>query len=380
MKFILFVILLLGLSSSLISQCVDNGNQWAKSWTSCQSAPNPNPLRGDSHWILYEFAESHFIDSSHIWNANRNGESGSGIQNIVVDYSTDGSTWTELGAYTIPRAPETATYQGIAGPDFGSTFIEKILITVVSTHESGPCASIGEMLFAVDASKCHGDIDQCGICNGPGPATWYLDADGDGLGTAADQLVDCQQPFGYVDNDNDICDGGELGWAEISPLFDNSCKGCHIDASAGGLSLSTYESFILGGLNCGPDIVTGQTLVSVITIREYDGCNDPISIPPMNERSSSPLSEIQIDQIQRWVDGGAPEFCTDFCLENDIIDEAFDQGSIAYFKASHDISSSASIDTMTLITFDAGDAINISEGFNVLRGGQFIGRIGGCEE
>lgn len=33
--------------------------------------------------------------------------------------------------------------------------------------------------------------------------TWYADMDEDGLGDAADALVDCEQPDGYVDNPDD---------------------------------------------------------------------------------------------------------------------------------------------------------------------------------
>ncbi len=57
---------------------------------------------------------------------------------------------------------------------------------------------------------CVGALDQCGVCNGAGPTTWCLDADGDGLGISTATIVDCDQPMGYVDNctdDNDNCIG-----------------------------------------------------------------------------------------------------------------------------------------------------------------------------
>lgn len=61
------------------------------------------------------------------------------------------------------------------------------------------------------------------------PTTWYLDADGDGAGNPAISIVDCIQPTGYVNNDND-CDDTN---ATINPCaienrtdgIDNNCNG-----------------------------------------------------------------------------------------------------------------------------------------------------------
>jgi hypothetical protein len=63
--------------------------------------------------------------------------------------------------------------------------------------------------------SCGGTRDVCDVCNGPGipqgqcncqgglPATWYGDADGDGLGDPSVTLSSCTQPSGYVANAND---------------------------------------------------------------------------------------------------------------------------------------------------------------------------------
>ncbi len=58
--------------------------------------------------------------------------------------------------------------------------------------------------------ECDGVLDECGVCNGLGPSTWYQDADGDGLGNFNASITACLQPLGYVDNGNDLndeCDG-----------------------------------------------------------------------------------------------------------------------------------------------------------------------------
>lgn len=378
MKNLLIIALIMIGSHAAMTQCMDDTNQWAKSWTSCQKSANPNPLRGDSHWILYDFIENHNIDSSHIWNANRVGESAMGINEIIVDYSLDGDSWLELGTFTVPRAPETATYSGVAGPDFGGRFIKKILITVVSSHADPSCVSIGEMLFAIDSGACHGEIDVCGICNGPGERTWYIDEDGDGKGSMAQMMQACEQPFGYVDNADDECDQGQLGWQDVYPLFERSCTGCHINASAGGLNLGSYSLFAQGGNSCGAMLRSGTNLVSVITVNGYQGCGTAISIPAMNSRTGQPLSNEELALLQSWIDGGSPESCVDYCRDATIVSGEVLTGDITYEQVKNTLSSDAIINDSTKVTYDAGQGVELHEGFSVLRGALFIVKMDGC--
>ncbi len=312
-KYILFIISIFT-TSLLFAQCVDNGNYWNQSWVSCTTNPNPNPVRGNSHWLLYEFHESQYIDDSYVWNANRTGESGWGAQNVVVDYSVDGTTWIELGQYTFPQAPETSTYAGFVGPDFGGVQLQKILITVLNTHGSGSCASIAEMQFKIDQTACYGTIDACGICNGGGEATWYLDADNDGFGDINNTITSCTQPLGYVANDTDACDNGYLGWSEMSTLFaNNGCSNaCHGGGASGGLDLRSYASTALGGNLCGTSLLTGTKFVDIITVSGHNACGTPMPIPSMNDRTGGQFDAQELAQLQAWIDGGAPELCTNY--------------------------------------------------------------------
>ncbi len=312
--FIIILTLLVGLWNETVqAQCTDNGNYWEESWVSCQTSMNPNPIRGNTHWILYEFNENQYIDSSYVWNANRTGESGWGAKDVVIDYSEDGTTWMQLGNYTFPQAPETSNYTGFQGPEFGNIYIKKILVTILSTYDNTGCASIAEMQFKVDPTACYGVLDICGICDGPGEITWYIDVDGDGFGDASSSVTECIQPAGYVSDNSDLCDDGALGWSDIGPLFVNSgCTNCHGGAS--GLDLSTYASFAMGGNRCGPGILTGTTLVDIITIDDYDGCGSTLFAPAMNGRTNIPLDAAELERIQTWINGGAPENCADFDL------------------------------------------------------------------
>ena len=313
--YILLLLCTFWVTISLNAQCIDNGNYWDKSWTSCQSSPNPNTIRGNSYWAMFEFHENQGIAGSYVWNANRTGESGWGAKDVIIDYSTDGTTWVQLGTYVFPQATESMTYMGFQGPDFGSISVKKILVTILTTYDGTGCASLAEMRFETDSDVCTGVVDACGVCDGSGEMTWYIDIDGDGLGDATDVIMDCNQPIGYVANDHDECDNGALGWGEVATLFNNSgCTGCHGGAS--GLNLESYAGITAAGNKCGTNILTGTTLIDIITIPDYDACGSIISAPPMNDRVSTPLTDDELDKIQAWIDGGAPEACTDYVFQD----------------------------------------------------------------
>ncbi len=305
------------------AQCEDNGNYWNDSWVSCAVSQNPNAIRGNSHWILYEFHETQYVDSTHIWNANRSGESGWGAKEVIIDYSSDGLTWTELGAYTFAMADESETYAGFPGPDFEGAEVQKILITILNTHDGGDCASIAEIQIGVDENACFGILDECGVCDGPGELIWYLDADSDGLGDENNSVSACEQPDGYVSNMDDRCDNGAIGWEEIESLFsDNGCNGCHGAGAAGGIDLRNYNTVILGGNTCGTNLISGTTFVDVIVVSGYDGCGVSFG-PSMNDRASGEFDADELEMLQNWINGGAPELCEDFIFMIDADGDGF---------------------------------------------------------
>jgi hypothetical protein len=74
-----------------------------------------------------------------------------------------------------------------------------------------------EVCDAVD-NDCDTLVDSLDPSN-IGTATWYDDDDGDGFGDATDSLVQCDQPVGYVANDDD-CDDAD---ATINPNTIEEC-------------------------------------------------------------------------------------------------------------------------------------------------------------
>ena len=131
------------------SQCDEN--VWNDSWMSCTVSSNPNTMRGESHWLLYEFDEPKRIDEIHIWNANKAGESTIGVKDATIDYSVDGSTWIELGNYEFPKANESDDYLGFDGPSLEGQAVRQILFTFQTNYASADnnCMSIAEVRFEV---------------------------------------------------------------------------------------------------------------------------------------------------------------------------------------------------------------------------------------
>jgi hypothetical protein len=85
--------------------------------------------------------------------------------------------------------------------------------------DANPSAT--ELCDSID-NDCDGDVDE------DGRTPWYRDADADGFGDAADSVLQCGAPEGYVGNDDD-CDDSRLTSSPISPELcnglDDNCNG-----------------------------------------------------------------------------------------------------------------------------------------------------------
>ncbi len=128
----------------------EHSNYEGDAWLSCNESNSPNPARGMSHWIEYDFGGVYLMDNSQIWNYNANGATQMGFQTVAVDYSLDGITWTELGVFNWSQASGLTSYQGFTMPDFNGIAARYVLFTALNNFEGSDCLGISEINFTVN--------------------------------------------------------------------------------------------------------------------------------------------------------------------------------------------------------------------------------------
>ncbi len=150
MKTISILIISLFFVAKANGQCYPDrhNTNWYDGWMSCNTATNPNNLRPDSHWIKYDLGSPYFLSTLHYWNNNDPENLDRGLQEVVIDYSMDGFTWTELGAYTFAQGSGRSVYEGEIGPDFGGIEAQYVLITALSNYGAS-CYGLSEIRIDV---------------------------------------------------------------------------------------------------------------------------------------------------------------------------------------------------------------------------------------
>lgn len=147
-KYILHIsiILLYFLPGSIEAQCFEDRHNttWFDGWISCAEKVSPNPARPSGHWIMYDFDQVYTLFEMRVWNMNAPDHLDYGLQDVVIDLSDDGETWTEFGEHSFPQAPGSSRYEGDVPVDFDSANARFVLISALSNH-GGSCYGLSEV-------------------------------------------------------------------------------------------------------------------------------------------------------------------------------------------------------------------------------------------
>lgn len=117
----LYILIISFFSTPFISaQCYPDrhSTNWFDGWVSCKKSPNPIASYGETHWIMYDLGYDYVLNETKFWNANEPKNLNYGINDFSIDYSLDGITWTNLGAFNLEQASGLSTYEGNEGPRF----------------------------------------------------------------------------------------------------------------------------------------------------------------------------------------------------------------------------------------------------------------------
>ncbi len=146
MKKLIFLIVVFVLYQHLVfSQCYPNrhSTNFFDGWISCELAPNPNPARPVSHFIMYDFVKIYSLGQMQIWNTNDPSHLDWGMRDVAIDYSVDGENWTPAGEFTFPQASGLSTYEGAPGPHLNDIEARYLLITGLNNY-GGKCFGLSE--------------------------------------------------------------------------------------------------------------------------------------------------------------------------------------------------------------------------------------------
>lgn len=154
MKKLFIIIISSFILQNTFAQCLHDrhSTSWYDGWASCSATQSPNPERGSSHWIMYNFGEPYSLTTSTVWNSNDPAHLDYGLQGYAVDYSLDGISWISLGTFSAEKANGSPFYEGTEGPDFNKAIAQYVLITALSNYGGG-CYGFSELKINLDNSS-----------------------------------------------------------------------------------------------------------------------------------------------------------------------------------------------------------------------------------
>ncbi len=135
-----------------LSQCAEDRHttNLTDGWMSCNTTLNPQAAMGDSHWIHYDLGFVYNIYAIKVWNLSHPSFIKSGIREAVFSTSMDGTNWTTVDTFTIPKAHYSGKYPGQLSVDLKGVSARHLNITALSNH-GGACVGFSEIRIHTQA-------------------------------------------------------------------------------------------------------------------------------------------------------------------------------------------------------------------------------------
>ena len=136
------------------------------SWQSCEIRMNPNPARGQSHWIMYDFGKVIKLEEVRFWNLfveSANMRKKEGYARAHFDYSIDMTNWNSVYS-ELPRThtlAENEDYPGLLIEELRGKVARYLVITEATASRKGKCQGFSKITFEV--SDC--PDEDCGQGN-----------------------------------------------------------------------------------------------------------------------------------------------------------------------------------------------------------------------
>lgn len=145
---LVFLSLCLFAKMRLSAQCQEP-SAWTQSFTSCVPSPNPNPARGEGHWLIYDFGRPYLLTELYLWNANEIARLDQGVKDLTIDYSPDGQNWTDLGSFPVEKASGRSYYGGTQVAQFESIKAQYVLLSLNANWGDSSCTTVTEVMFTL---------------------------------------------------------------------------------------------------------------------------------------------------------------------------------------------------------------------------------------
>ncbi len=181
MKHIFSIIIIVFTINIANSQCYPDRHNttWFDAWISCTKSQNPNTVRGESHWIMYDLGYIYKLEDVHLWNLNDPNQLDNGVKDIIIDYSLDGNTWSEFGIKSFDKATGRSIYEGDDAFSFNGIKTRYLLLTI-QDNWGGECVGFSEIKIGVSpitaTEMVNFDLD-CNEKNGFTELEWSLTND-----------------------------------------------------------------------------------------------------------------------------------------------------------------------------------------------------------